>query len=49
MALRAAALLAVTAAAINHAGCETLYNGIVLPDQWPPRVELTNRTYSTPW
>ena len=36
----------------SHPGlrAETLYNGIVLPSLWPPRINLTNRTsLSEPW
>lgn len=29
---------------------ELLYNGIVLPEQWPPRINLTDRsTLAEPW
>ena len=40
----------VVALASAAAAAETLYNGIVLPSEWPPRIDLTNRTtVADPW
>ena len=42
--------VAVVVALAAAAAAETLYNGIVLPREWPPRIDLTNATsISDPW
>ena len=42
--------VAVVVALAAAAAAETLYNGIVLPREWPPRIDLTNATtVSDPW
>ena len=42
--------VAVVVALAAAAAAETLYNGIVLPREWPPRIDLTNAiTVSEPW
>ena len=42
--------VAVVVALAAAAAAETLYNGIVLPSEWPPRIDLTNRTtVAEPW
>ncbi len=51
--MRSCLLLSVTACLINlgaaRAG-ETLYNGIVLPDEWPPKIaKLTREPMTVPY
>ena len=43
-------MVAVVVALASAAAAETLYNGIVLPSEWPPRIDLTNHTtVAEPW
>ena len=43
-------MVAMVAMVVALASAETLYNGIVLPSEWPPRINLTNHTtISEPW